>query len=249
MIPGSPTSARSCAASSWPVCRAPRHPPGRTPGPGQRRLRRLGDIRNRDDRQHEHRRQQAEPPVQADHEGHVADVAQHDRRDAGQHLVSAAQDAPVPALGELGQVQPGQNADRAADERARPAVISSVPSDGVLQAAAGAGGVAWSERSTGSAAQRGSTIPPASQSVGRDHGRQATKHATQNAALATSCAAGTSATRSRRLATASPAAGDRCRDEPFAALAALISTAPGRPAARSRRPGGPAAAQPRWSPA
>src|ERR1700728_2534282 len=83
----------------------------------QRRLGRLGDVRNRDHREYEHGRQQAEPPVQTDHQGEVTDEPEDDRRDPGQHLVAAAEYGPVPADGELGQVEAGEDADRAADDQ------------------------------------------------------------------------------------------------------------------------------------
>ncbi len=107
---------------------------------GQRRFRRLGEYGMAITEITSTAGSRPKLPVQAHDQRDETDVAEHDRRDAGQHLVAAAQDPAVPAGGELGEVDAGQHADGATDDQ-DPGGDVERAEDGLLQAAAGAGGV------------------------------------------------------------------------------------------------------------
>ena len=73
--------------------------------------------------------------IELDHECDVADVAEHDGRDTGQHLVGATQNRTCSAGGEFGQINRGQHADAAGHQR-DPQTQDRGADDGVAQATA-----------------------------------------------------------------------------------------------------------------
>ena len=96
-----------------------------------------GDVGNAHHRQHQHPGRQGKAPIKVHDECQIANIAKHNGRNTGQHLVSTAQDGVRSAGGEFGQIDPSQHAHGATHQH-DPDTQDRGAHDGVAQAATAA---------------------------------------------------------------------------------------------------------------